>query len=105
MKKVAIIAAVALAVGLTAPQVASAIEIENQPMVEVASQEVAYELIDKGELPDGVKQAIASDYSVFTIEEAYKGDDGSYKVVVKNEDSQFKLFYSAAGELSKVEKS
>lgn len=104
MKKVAVVAAVALAVGFTAPQVASANEIENQPRVEVASQEVAYELIDQGELPVAISEAIASGYTGYTIEEAYKGDDGSYKVVLKNEDSKMKLFYTAAGELTKVEK-
>ncbi len=104
MKKVVVLSAVALTIGLTAPQFAGAKDVQTQPAVEVVNQEIVYELIDSSELPSAVQESIASDYSVFTIDEAYKGDDGSYKVVVKNEDTQFKLFYTAAGELIKVEK-
>lgn len=94
----------AVVCGFIAPQVVSAHpETAVKQAILAPQQEVTWEEVETSSLPEAVSKAIAKDYSTFTIEKAWKGSDGTYKVDVKNSDSKFVLFYSEAGELIKTE--
>ncbi len=68
------------------------------------SQEVTYESIEVGDLPEPVSKAVAEGFTGYLIDEVYKGSDNSYKVIVSSGDVKATLFYTAEGELTKVEK-
>lgn len=104
MKGKVFFAVAAVACGLVAPQFVNANPTTETSLKSVVmQQEVTWEEIETSTLPEAVSKAIATDYSSFTIEKAYKGSDGTYKVSVKSSEAKYDLFYSEAGVLVKTE--
>ncbi len=98
MKKILILTATALVLGLSVPQYVSA---KTSRDLQTAADEVKYTEIKVADLPDAVFNAIDQDYSGYTIEKAYIGTDGNYKVAVKNDKEEKVLYYSKDGEMVK----
>ena len=105
MKKVVLFSVAAVALGLMMPNMVSANSVtETNPSIVAQQQEVNYEEIETTALPEAISTALSKDYSGYTIDKAYKGSDGSFKVSVSSGEMKYDLFYSEAGELTKVEK-
>jgi hypothetical protein len=63
-----------------------------------------YKEIKTSELPEAVTKSIATAYTGYKIDKAYKDkDDDSYQVKVAMGDLKYSLFYDEKGELKKVE--
>ncbi|MGD9557849.1 MAG: hypothetical protein AB7V25_12575 [Mangrovibacterium sp.] len=100
MKKSLYLPAIALVLGLSAPQLVSAGSNRNETVI---SQDINYQEIPAGNLPETVTDALDKDYAGYTIDKAYLGDDGSYKLDVSQADIKYSIFYKENGELIKVE--
>lgn len=97
-----ILTATILAFGFATPQIAKAMMVQNE-MVVVDDKEVKYQEIKVNEVPEAVTKSITASYAGCIIDNAFLGDDKSYKVKVSMGDLKFVLFYNAKGELLKVE--
>lgn len=75
---------------------------EEAPLM-LAQEEVTYTKVEVAEVPEAVKTAVAAKYEGYTIEEAAKGSDNSYKLVIKKDDAKLTVYYSEAGEFLKEE--
>ncbi len=105
MKKFMFLFTVALALGLVMPLTANANQItcdDDKKKVALAENE-KFEEIQVSELPAEVSEAVTKEYADYTIEKAYRGNDGSYKVSVSKEDEKFEVIVNDEGSLSKVE--
>jgi len=102
MKKVLILTATALTLGFATPMFANAVKTQDEIAL-TQEKEVKYTEIKVEELPDEVTKSIASAYVGYKVDKAFKGDDASFKVKVSMGDLKYVLFYSAKGELVKVE--
>lgn len=72
-------------------------------VVYIAADEVTYTKIEVGEIPQAVKTAVADKYSAYTTDEAYKGSDNTYKLILKKDESKLTVYYSESGEFKKEE--
>lgn len=104
MKKSKLIAAAAIIAGTMVPQFVNGTpnSVTDATAVVAMYDEVTYEKIESDDLPEAVSNAVSESYAAFTIDQAYEGNDGSYKVTVSSGDLKYDLFYSKEGELSKV---
>lgn len=73
---------------------------EEAPLL-LAQEEVAYTKIELTEVPEKVATAVAAKYEGFAIEEAAKGSDNSFKLVIKKEDAQLTVYFNESGEFLK----
>ena len=104
MKKVMILsAAVALILCLGMPQLSQASKSQNDVAL-VQYENVKYTEITTDQVPEAVSKAVAKDYAGFKTDQAFKGDDGTYKLAISKGTDKLVLFYSANGELIKSEK-
>lgn len=55
------------------------------------------------ELPRVVKSAVATKYAAYAIQKAYKGNDDTYKLILKNSDAKLIVYYKAEGTFLKAE--
>jgi hypothetical protein len=102
MKKVMILTVAIMAFSFATPQLANAMKVQN--VITVAQEKVVkYLEIKVTDIPAAVSATLAKDYAGFTIEKAFLGDDGSYKIAVNKVDVKSVLFFNAKGELIKVE--
>ena len=62
------------------------------------------EEIEENELPESVTTSLDEIYPDHDIEQAYRGDDGSYKVKVKNQDDEVAVYYDSEGLFYREEK-
>lgn len=67
----------------------------------LAQTEVTYTKVEVSEVPEAVTKAVAAKYEGYTIDEAAKGSDNSYKLVIKKEDTKLTVYFSEAGEFVK----
>ena len=102
MKRLVILAIAVAVFGLATPQMSRASQPFDKTVV-MQNKEVKYTEIKSEDLPEAVTNSIAKDYSGYAVDEAYKGDDGSYKVLVSNKTTKYTLFYGKDGNLIKVE--
>jgi len=103
MKKIMILSAAALMLSLAMPQFAKATNVQNASTM-IQAQEVTYQEITVADLPVAVSATIAKDYDGYTIDKAFLGNDGSYKVAVTKADVKKDLFFDAKGVFVKAEK-
>ena len=75
---------------------------EEAPLM-LAQEEVTYVKVEVAEVPEAVTKAVASKYEGYAIEEAAKGSDNSYKLVIKKEEAKLTVYYNEAGEFLKEE--
>ncbi|WP_163717361.1 hypothetical protein [Mangrovibacterium lignilyticum] len=104
MKKTVLFSVAAVTIGLMVPQFVGASPLAKaNTNMEIMAQEVSFEEIETSALPEAVSTALSADYSGYTLDKAFKGSDGSFKVSVSSGEMKYDLFYTAAGELTKVE--
>lgn len=65
--------------------------------------EMVYNKMERTEIPRSIKSAVISKYAAYALEEAYKGSDNSYKLILKNGERKITVFYNEAGEYMKEE--
>ncbi|WP_159519036.1 hypothetical protein [Sunxiuqinia indica] len=103
MKKVMIITAAVAIMGISVP--AASVLAGNAVKAKiVAQQDVKYEKIDKEDLPEAVSKSISEGYADYTISEAFKGTDGSFKVKLENGSEKLAIFFNEQGEFLKIKK-
>lgn len=73
---------------------------EETPML-LAQEEVTYTQIEVAEVPEKVATAVAAKYEGYAIEEAAKGADNSFKLVIKKDDAKMTVYFNEAGEFLK----
>lgn len=73
---------------------------EEAPLM-LAQAEVTYTQIEVAEVPETVVKGVAAKYEGYTIEEAAKGSDNSYKLVIKKDDAKLTVYFNEAGEFVK----
>lgn len=105
MKKRMLSAAVILIIGFGAATTLFATKSMQAIVITQEQEEVTYAEIKTSELPETVSAALQQPaYSDYTVSKAFKGSDGTYKVLLSNEDKQnINVIFSADGELKKVE--
>ncbi len=75
---------------------------EDTPMF-FAQSEVVYTKIEVSEVPAQVSEAVAAKYEGYTIAEAAKGSDNSYKLVIKKEEASLTVYFDENGGFLKEE--
>lgn len=95
MKKLMIVPAVALGMLFTTNANAQVSDNMEKAPTEVKMQK-EYEKINKSELPEAVVTAVATDFKGSTISEAFKTEDNTYKLVLKNEAGEKGIVYTDA---------
>jgi hypothetical protein len=103
MRKIMILSAAALAIFLAMPQLAEATTITNATTV-IQEKAVKYQEVAPATLPEAITKALAKDYAGYTVEKAFLGDDGTFKVAVSKADAKNAVFFSATGDFIKIEK-
>lgn len=73
---------------------------EETPML-LAQEEVTYTKIEVAEVPEKIATAVAAKYEGYAIEEAAKGSDNSFKLVIKKDDAKMTVYFNEAGEFLK----
>lgn len=71
----------------------------------LAADDVTYSKVEVADVPEAVKSAVTAKYADYSIGEAYKGSDNSYKLVIKKEEAKLTVYYNEAGEFQKEEAS
>lgn len=71
------------------------------PPMYFAQEEVTYTKVEVSELPEAVTKGVADKYAGYTIEEAYKGSDTNYKMVIKKDDAKLTVLFKEGGEFVK----
>lgn len=84
------------------PQTVSANKAQHKYAV-TQEKEVKYQEIPVAEIPEAVTQTLAKDYAGYSTEKAFKGDDGTFKIVVKKDEMKEVLIFNDKGEVTKVE--
>lgn len=101
MKKfVYLLSVVTITMGITMPQMVTANSSQNEV---VFAQDVKYQEIPKENVPVTVTESLEKDYSGYTVDKAYLGEDGSYKLDVSQAGVKYIIYYKENGELIKVE--
>lgn len=72
------------------------------PMV-LAQNDVTYEKIETADVPQVVSSAALGKYAGYAIEEAYKGSDNTFKLVLKKDETKLTVYYNGSGEFVKEE--
>lgn len=77
--------------------------VKEDTSILLAQEEVTYTKIEVAQVPENVTTAVKAKYEGYTIEEASKGSDNSYKLVIKKEDKKLTVYFNEAGEFVKEE--
>ena len=85
-------------VGLTA----SVITYEDVTTVVSMFQEKQYKKIDVAAIPKDTLDKIKKDYGNYTVKEAYKADDGEYKLVLSKDGVDLTATFTSTGNLIKI---
>ncbi|MFC0877038.1 hypothetical protein ACE01N_10600 [Saccharicrinis sp. FJH2] len=101
MKKLMILTAAVLTLGLSVPTISNAMIDENP--VATAPDEITYQEITKDDVPEVITSALSEKFSNFTIDKYYLGSDGNYKVDVSKEDAKWALYFDKEGTVFKKE--
>lgn len=74
---------------------------KETPSMFFAQEEVTYTKIELTELPEAVTKGVETKYADYKIEEASKGSDTTYKLVIKKDDTKLTVIFKEAGEFVK----
>lgn len=102
MKTIITISATIAVLSLTVPRTAQANRIQIRYGI-IQDKEVKYQEITAAEIPDVVTKTLEKDYSGYATEKVFKGDDGTYKIVVAKDKVKEILIFNNKGEVIKVE--
>ena len=97
MRKSLLVSAVIVLVGMSMPNATFAKDAVNKTIV--MQDEVTYKEIKVEELPTEVVASLQKAYKDATIANAFVGDDGSYKVIVKIGEETKTVYVKADGEI------
>lgn len=103
MKRVMILSVAAMALSLAMPRVAHATTVQNV-IAAIQDKEIKYQEITVVEIPEAVTKTLSRDYPGYKTDNAFKGDDGSYKLNVSLGNNKLVLFFDEQGKLIKTEK-
>jgi hypothetical protein len=73
-----------------------------QSMV-VLQEEVTYDEIQNEDVPEAVLTAVKESFDGYELEKAFLGSDGNYKLKLTKGEEKVAAFFSANGEVLKVE--
>lgn len=65
-------------------------------------QEKQYKKVDVNTIPKETINKIKQGYGNYTIKEAYRADDGEYKLVLTKDGTELTAIFTAAGELVRI---
>jgi hypothetical protein len=102
MKTIILAAVAATLFSFTMPQESKAATKQNSYAV-MPDKDVKYQEIKTSELPEAVTKTLADKYAGYKTEKAFKGDDGTFKVVVSKDEMKQVLFLNEKGEVTKVD--
>lgn len=74
---------------------------KETPSMYLAQAEVTFTKIETSALPEAVTKGVTTKYADYTIEEASKGSDNTYKIVLKKDDVKSTVIFNEAGEFVK----
>lgn len=77
--------------------------VKKEVPLTLAQAEVTYTKIEVSIVPEKVVTAVAAKFKDYSISEAAKGSDNSYKLVIKKEDSTQTVYFNETGEFLKEE--
>lgn len=97
MKKIFLLASLALGLGITTTATASDKTTDQISVI----QEKQYKQIEPSAIPADVLKNISSKYGGFTIKEAHVADDGEYKLILSKDDKTVTAYFSSTGEFIK----
>lgn len=95
-------AALVAAVPLTVQDTVVEDETTTEELL-LAQTDVVYTDIDVSEVPEAVAAAVSEDYEGYVVEQAAKGTDNSYRLLIKNGDRRLMVYYNEDGEFLKEE--
>ena len=72
-------------------------EVALTSMLNMSGLETTWTKIDVADLPKAVVDAVSKKYEGYTIDEAYKGDDDQYKLVIKKEVAKLVVIFDKDG--------
>jgi len=90
--------AVAVLIGISAT---ASITVDNKLEISVL-QEKQYKKIDVSQVAKEALDKIKKGYGSYTIKEAYRADDGEYKLVLAKDGIDTTATFTAAGDLIKI---
>lgn len=96
MKKIFLLAAIALGFGINA----NATQIENNKEISIL-QEKEYKPVEPSAIPADVLKNISAKYGGYTLKEAHVAADGEYKLVVSKDEKTVTAYFSSTGEFIK----
>ncbi|WP_296146641.1 hypothetical protein [uncultured Flavobacterium sp.] len=96
MKKIFLLAAIALGFGINA----NAAQVENSKEISIL-QEKEYKPVEPSAIPADVLKKISAKYGGYTLKEAHVAADGEYKLVVSKDDKTVTAYFSSTGEFVK----
>lgn len=94
-----------------APECAQDTVVKNDTVIKkevpqtllLAQEEVTYTKIEVTAVPEKVAATVTTKYEGYTIDEASKGSDNSYKLVIKKDDATLTVYLNEDGEFLKEE--
>jgi|SRR5688572_27550523 hypothetical protein len=89
--------ALALMAGISATAAVSQVEICTS-----LYQEKQYKKIEVSQVSKEALEKIKSNYGSYTIKEAYKADDGDYKLVLTKDGIDTTATFTSAGDMIKI---
>ena len=101
MKKGIIVAVAIMLVGISTPKMIFAENTNIETCI--VQEEVEYNKIDIDQLPADIISAVQQSFKESTIENAFVGTDGSYKLVVKEDKKMSLVYFSKDGKFIKSE--
>lgn len=105
MKKVMILSVFALILGVSAPQILNALPVRSEISKNITvtkKPQVKYQMVAVQSVPKAVVDSVKKSYPGYTIAKAFKGTNGSYKLIVSKNGAVKTLYYEADGESIKV---
>lgn len=102
MKKGIIAAAAIVVVGMTSVSTSVNANPASQQII-ISQDDVQYTIIKTDELPAAVNKSLKEGYSDYTVDQAYKGSDGSYKVDLSKATEKVSVYFNADGKFLKIE--
>ncbi|MXN93177.1 hypothetical protein GR160_18265 [Flavobacterium sp. Sd200] len=70
--------------------------------IKIIFQEKQYKKIDVSSVDKAALEQIKKNYGTYTIKEAYKADDGEYKLVLNKDGVDLTATFTSAGDLIKI---
>jgi len=97
MKKIFLLAIVALGFGITA----EASQTKNTNTEVSITQEKEYKPVEPSAIPADILKKISAKYGGFTLKEAHVAADGEYKLILSKDEKTVTAYFSSTGEFIK----